>query len=202
MEKDILTKEIAENLMKKDGEIRGLDIKADGEYVVLHHSEEMLKKVEKETEKIGFPIKYKEIRSNSFYPGGLKVISLLAIRKILKLDDKAVEEIGFLAPKLSFLAKTFVIFFYPVERAFKIEAPKLWKRYWTKGDFCSAEISKKKKFAIIKLKNLTLHPIYCLYLKGYFRAFTKMALGVKNVSCQETKCVFRGDPYHEFLIKW
>jgi hypothetical protein len=39
-------------------------------------------------------------------------------------------------------------------------------------------------------------------LGGYFCGITQMIVKVQQINFKETKCTFRGDDYHEFLITW
>ena len=88
MQKPIITKELAQQLMKAEGEGRGVHFKNDAEYILKKEGPEALKKVEEETERLGFPIKYGEIKTTGFYPAGLRAISLLAIQQALGWDEE------------------------------------------------------------------------------------------------------------------
>ncbi len=197
-----INKQIAKSLMEFKGEIRGMDLKADAEFVLKREGKEGLKKVKDKLEEIGFPIEYGKINSMNFYPGGLKVLSLLAIKETLNYDDKRIKEMGKFAPKISFIIKLFVKHFAQISKFFFEETPKIWKKYWTVGNFLPLEVDEKKKYAIVRIKELNLHPLYCLYLEGYFSTFIRLVTGGEEISVQETKCFFRGDKYHEFLLKW
>lgn len=82
MVEEVLTKEIAEKLMKIEGEGRGFILKNDATFVKAKKGEAGLEKVEEELEKVGYPIKYKKIRSLNFYPVSWRAISLLAMKKV------------------------------------------------------------------------------------------------------------------------
>ena len=197
-----LTKETAKKLMEIKCEIRGVDLKTDAQFVLKENGKEALKKVEKELKKVGYPIEYEKLDTMDFYPGGLKALSLLAIKKVLNFDDKKIKEMGVFAPKTSLIVKLFIRSFYPLKKFFFQTSPKVWKKHWTVGDFVPIEFNEEKKFAVIRVENLNLHPVYCTYLRGYFSTFTQIITGGKRVICQETKCSFQGDKYHEYLIKW
>lgn len=197
-----ITKELAKKLMEIEGETRGVVLKTDGEYVLKEKGEEGLKKIEEELEKLGYPIKYGEIKTMEFYPVGLRAISLLVVKKAFNFNDEKIKEIGIFATKVSLIIKIFTRYFLSVKRVFFIEAPKIWRKHWTKGDLIPVELNEEKKYAILRLQNFSLHPIYCTYLGGYFCGVLLMLLRATKMNPEETKCVFRGDEYHEFLIKW
>lgn len=202
MEEEILTKEFTKKLMEIEGEIRGIDLKSDGDFVFKEKGEEGLKKVEEEVKKNGYPIEYKKIKTGNFYPAGFKALSLLAIKKALGFDNKKIEEMGAVAVKIPFLLTIFTKYFSPLPRFFFRETPKIWRKFWTRGEFIPLELNEEKKFAIIKMKDFNLHPIYCVYLKGYFSTFTRFVTGSHKITCEETRCFFRGNEDHEYLIKW
>jgi hypothetical protein len=197
-----LTKDIAKKLMEIEGETRGVVLKTDGEYILKEKGEEGLKKVEEELEGLGYPIKFKEIKTMDFFPVGLRVISLLTIKKIFNFDDEKIKEMGIFATKVSLIIKIFTRYFLSVKRVFYVEAPKIWRKHWTIGDLMPVEINEEKKYAILRLKNFSLHPVYCKYLEGYFPGPFQLMIKSSKMTCEETKCTFRGDEYHEYLIKW
>ena len=63
------------------------------------------------------------------------------------------------------------------------------------------EFDEKEKYAILRLSNFEVHPIYCTVFKGYFSKVAEMIVNLP-VKCEETKCAFLGDDCHEFLLKW
>jgi len=198
-----ITKEEISKLMEVKSQARGVVFKTDTEYILAEKGEEGLKKLEEELEKLGHPIKYKEIKSMEFYPAGLRALSLLVIKKTFGFDDKKIENMGLVATKKSIIVKLFIRFFLSLDRVFFKEAPRIWQKHWTAGELVPVELNEEKKYAILRLKNFNLHPLYCsVYLQGYFAGILQMLIKSPEMSCQETKCSFKGGEYHEYLIKW
>jgi hypothetical protein len=197
-----LTKEVAQKLMEIKGEVRGAVFKTDAEYVLKEKGEEGLKKVEEELEKLGYPIKYKEIKTLNYYPVGLRIISLLTIKKVFDFDEKKIEEMGFFATKISLISRFFIKYVFSFSKIFFEQGPRIWREHWTVGELIPVELNEEKKYAILNLKSFNLHPIYCSYLKGYFSGLFQRMVKSPKITCEETKCTFRGDKYHEFLLKW
>jgi hypothetical protein len=197
-----LTKEIVKKLMEIKGEAKGTTFKTDAEHILKEKGEEGLKRLEAELESLGCPIKYQEIKAMAFYPVGLRAISLLAIKKIFNYDDKKIEEMGFLATKRSLIVKLFVRYFLSVQRVFSKEAPLLWEQHYTIGELIPVELNEEKKYAILRLKDFDVHPILCCYLGGYFCGIVQMIIKSPQINFEERKCTFRGDEYHEYLLKW
>lgn len=202
MEKQFLTKEKAQKLMTIKGEVRGVVFKTDGDYILLKKGEEGLQKIEQELKELGYPIKYKEIKTMAFYPVGLRALSLLAIKKVFGFNDAEIEEMGSFATKTSLLIRLFTKYIFSPSSAFYRQGTEIWKRHWTVGQLIPAEFNEEKKYAVIQLKDFDLHPVYCCYLKGYLPRLIRAMIKTEKITCQETKCTFLGDDYHQFLIKW
>ena len=197
-----LTKEVVQKLMEIKGEARGVTLKIDCDYILKEKGEEGLRKLEEEVEKLGYPIKYKEISAMAFYPVGLRALSLLAIKKVFNFDDEKIKEIGFFGTRVSIILKFFIRYAFSLPLVFKKETKRMWREHWTVGEMTPVELNEEKKYAILRLKDFNLHPIYCPYLRGYLTGLFSMMVKSPKITCEETKCVFRGDQYHEYLIKW
>ncbi len=189
-------------IMETPGEARGVVFQTDAEYVQSKKGNEGLLKVKEELKEIGCPIEYENIKTTGWYPLGLRAISLLAIKKVFDWNDKEIEDMGNAAPKYSFIVKMFLKYFSTVRMTYK-ESPKYWTKHYTAGKLEAPGYSLKDKYFIVRLRNLKVHPILCVYLGGYFIRISQYLLkNTKNNKVKETKCVFRGDPYHEFVVTW
>ena len=197
-----LTKEIAKKLMEIKGETRGVTLNIDREYILKEKGEEGLKKLEEELGKLGYPIKYKKIETLAFYPVGLRAISLLAIKKVFNFDDEKIKEMGFYGTKISLIIKFFIKYVFSFQKIFFKESPKIWREHYTIGELAPVELNEEKKYAILRLKDFNLHPVYCHYLEGYISGLIQLMVKNPKIICEETKCTFKGDEYHEYLIKW
>ena len=193
-------KEEIEKLRKVKGEIRGVSLKGDGEFVLKEVGEKGLKKLEETMAKLGFPIKYREIKPMSFYPLSLDAINLVTITKLFNFDEKKLQELGRFLAKASLLLRLFMRYFASIETIAK-KAPEMWKKSYTIGDLKFVKFDKEKKHMIIRLGNFQVHPLYCPVFRGYLSCVVHMVIN-SEITCEETKCMFRGDPYHEFSLKW
>lgn len=202
MEK-IISKQLAESLIKIKGEGRGVHFKNDAEYVLKENGPEALKKVEEETKKLGFPIKYGEIRNTSFYPAGLRAISLLAIQQALGWDEEKIKEMCRAAVGASLIVRVLMKFLHTIPKAIKV-APMMYREYWTKGSGKTVEVNEGEKKVILRIEDFDLHPTYCRCLEGFFEGMTKLVVGAKKTTGQEIKCSFKGDKkgIHDYLVKW
>jgi len=197
-----ITKETIDNLMKIKGEVRGVVLKTDEEYILKEKGKQGIEKVEQKLKELGHPIKYEEIRTMDFYPVGLRALSLLAIKEVFGFDNKEIYKMGVFATKMSLIIRLFTKYFLSLRRVIMKESPRMWRKHWTIGKLVPVELDEKKKYAIIRVEGLDLHPIYCAYLEGYFAGILQMLVRSQKTASHETKCVLKGEPYHEFLIEW
>jgi len=99
------------------------------------------------------------------------------------------------------LAFNILLRFFVSPEKFVNQASKFWKEAGAIGDLKIGKYDLKKKYLFLRVENFHLHPLYCQIFKGYFLSSTQIIFKTK-VSCEETKCTFRGDKYHEFSLKW
>ena len=198
--KEIITKEIADGFMKIKGEVRGIAPKSHVQFVVEEKGEKALKKIEGKMAELGQSIKYKNIRPMSFYPIGLEAVILLVIKELFDFNDEKFREIGRYQSKTSLIIKLFMKYFVSMKVVAE-KTPEMWRKYYTVGDFKATELNEKEKYVILQIKDFKVHQVHCRMLEGYFVNVVKMVTK-ESATCKETKCPFKGDEYHEFLIKW
>ena len=197
---DIISKDIVKKLMNINGMVRGMAIKSHGDFVLKEKGRQDLEELERMMAEFGCPINHKKLQTWEFYPIGVEIVELLAIKKLFGFEDEKFEEIGSFESMSSLLIKVFLKYFTSFKTVAE-QAPSIWKKYYTVGSLRIGEVNERERYAVLILENFKVHPLHCFHLKGYFASVLKMVVGSK-VSCQETKCPFNGDSYHEFLLKW
>ena len=201
MAEEILNKKIAEKLMKTEGKIRGMVFKTEAAYVIAKKGETGLKKVEEELEKVGCPMKYKEIRTLGFYPIGWRAISLLALRKVLGWGDEEFREMGRLAVGDPLIVKVYVRFFGSIGSVVKM-ASRIYGEYFTEGKLVVPDYDEGKKYVIAEIRGLDLVPGFCRVVEGYLVNMVNMVIKAEEIRCRETKCTFEGQDRHQFKVTW
>jgi len=196
----MMTKKEADKLIGLSGESRGANIKVDFDFVLETKREKGLEKVENRMVELGYPLNYKDIKVMDFYPIGLDIIILLSIKEIFNFNDEDIEKMGSAVVKFSPLTKVFMKYFGFLN-LISAQIPDMWKKHYTIGKLIMPDFSDEKKYAIIREEGFKIHSVYCNIHKGYFIKVAQMVVNAP-VACQETKCMFKGDPYHEFLITW
>ncbi len=197
----MIKEEKIKKYLKIPVKIRGDAIKTDFTYIQRHEGSEALKKLCKKIKEFDNSFDYKKIKKTEWVPAGWKIILMQLGREMFGWEDKDIINMGYEEPTSSFLIKTSLKYFISIEKNFK-EIPKHWFKYWSQGDFIPYKLSIKEKKAIVKLKKFKVHPDICLYILGLIRSFSELILNQKGVEVEESKCVFNGDSFHEFIIKW
>jgi len=199
-----ITKKLADSLMSINKEARGINLKSDAEYILRVGGEKAIKKAESEFIKLGYPFKYKNVRAFGYYPMGIRMLSLLIIEKVFNLEDKDLKKVCGFPTYLAMISQLAKRLFASSESLGRIaeQAPKIWQQHFTGGNLKIVEYDLEKKYCIIRIWDLEAHPAFCPCLAGYFQTLGKTVTRSKELTCHETKCVYDGDEYHEFLVKW
>ncbi|MFH1427996.1 MAG: hypothetical protein ABIG60_05755 [Patescibacteria group bacterium] len=201
MEKTKNLKKAAEELMKIEGKVRGEVILNRLEYIRSQKGEESINKIAKELNNLGHPLNIKKIHSLGWYSESLSILIILISQKLFKWGDKEIFAMGNNAPKISFIVKLLMKYFISLEMTFKA-SPQNWAKHRSVGSISHVKYEKNKNKLTFRINNYKFHPIMCIYLKGYFLAFASLVIRNKEVQVIETKCMFKNDPYHEYLVTW
>lgn len=196
-----ITKDEVEKFLKIPGAVRGVVFKTDFEYVKERLGLEGVNTLKAKIKEWDIPIDYERIKVTNWYPIGLRVLSLLVIKEVFNWRDDEIFNLGNSAPKHSFVVAMLMKHFLSFQKTFEA-APKYWKHHYTVGEMEPAVFNEKEKYALIRLKNFRIHPIFCTFLKGYLLRIAQFGLKAKQISIKETKCQFQGDSYHEYLVRW
>jgi len=187
-------------LIKLEGEVRGISLKSDAEFIIREKGEDGLMKLEEAMAELGYPIKYKEIKPMEFYPIRLLAITTSLVEKMFGFNREKFREMGLFASRVPLAIRIFMKYFGSFDILSKA-APRMWRTYYTTGNLKVVEHNKEKRHATIRVTDYFLPLHQCYILEGYIAGVVRMV--VKDpVICEETKCIHKGNEYHEFSIKW
>ncbi len=158
-------------------------------------------KVEEKMAEIGYPIKFKETQTFKYYPVGLADLVIIVAKEIFQWQKEDIFKMGEMSPQYSFIAKIIMKYFLSLKQCFK-SAPVYWRKHFTKGTVEPYLLDKEHKKVILRLKATVTRPEICAFYAGYFLRIAKFVILSKKATIKETKCTFRGDPFHEFTITW
>ena len=201
MTKDNYLKQEADRLMKIKGNVKGAVFFGHAAYVRYKEEEKGIKAIEDKLKELGHPLKFKEVKELDWYPEALSVLIIITAKEIFNWKDSDIFEMGNFAPKNSFIARLLMKYFLSLKKVFK-ECPKYWQKHFNFGEMKSCEINEKKKYIVFQIKGYKFHPLICIYLAGYFLRVAQFVIKSKNITIKEIKCVFKGDPYDEYIINW
>lgn len=144
---------------------------------------------------------YKNIKSFEWYPLWYDIIPIIVAAEVFGWDEEKIKVFGRCNQKVSFFEKTLLKYFVSLEQVLKL-VPERFQKHYNIGKLESVAFNKKEKYAIVRLRDFSIHPVVCLLFVGYFESATAFVAGSQNLWGEETKCTFRGDPYHEFIMRW
>ena len=136
------------------------------------------------------------------------MVSLVATLITFKWGKKELAEMGESAAKVSFLIRLLMRHFISPEKIFRIGGRRLWRKSFNFGliepaEFYNVEEKGGGGYFIMRVRNFKLHPIHCFFLGHFFIGVMKATdARIEKATVEETKCLLRRDPYHEFVVKW
>jgi len=187
-------------MMATKGETRGVTFKNYEGFILQEKGKEGVKKMEEALAQLGYPMKFGELHGWEFYPLGLEAVILVLMKRLFDFGDDKIEESGFFASRVGFIIKIFLSHFVSMKK-FVEQAPVIWRKFYSEGVLDLKELNEEKRYAIATVRDFPLHPLHCIQLIGYLRGVVEMITGGK-VTCEETKCFFKGDGYHEFIVRY
>jgi hypothetical protein len=199
-EKKSLKQEVG-GLMAIKGKSRGDILRNHFSYIKLKEGEEGIKVLEAKMNELGYPIIFDSIKPFDWYPEAMGVAILLVAKDIFGWNDEDIFNMGKSEPKQSTILKFLIKYLISIEKAFGDSSP-YWKKHYDFGDFTSNEINLDKKYCSFRISGYKFHPIVCTFWKGYFLEVGSFVINGKDLTIEETACVFKGDAFHEFMIRW
>jgi hypothetical protein len=196
-----LTKEVAQKLMEIKGNVRGEAIRVTATFIQKKEGEKGLKDVEGKMAELGYPLNFNKIKPERWYPESLSVLVILVAKDLFDWSEKDIFELGNSAPKYSFIAKMLIRYFSSYKRFLK-EVPKYWRKHFDFGELEVSEFNEEKRYLVLREKGYKFHPLLCVYHAGYYLRIAQYVIKSEKITIEETKCIFKGDPYHEYTIRW
>jgi len=196
-----ITKEEIQKLMGIKGNVRGAILQAHAIFIKNKEGEEGLDAIEKKMAELSYPVNFKKIRVGEWYPESLSTLIILTAKGLFNWTEEDILEMGGSSPKYNFIAKILMRYFISLEK-FIAEVPKYWDKHLDCGRLEVAQFDEEKKYIILREKDFKFHPILCIYHAGYYQGITEYVIKSEKISVEETRCIFKGDPYNEYAITW
>lgn len=187
-------------MMKSSTRVIGAVFEQHAKCIEQQEGEQGVRGVEEKMAELGYPLRFKDMKTFAFYPVGLADLVIIVAKEIFGWKEKDVFEMGNIAPKYSFIIKLLLKYFISLKRSLK-EASTYWRKHFTEGELVY-ELHEEEKYVVIRLKYKTTHPLMCIFYAGYFLRIAQYVIRSQKITIKETKCMFKGDPFHEYLITW
>lgn len=189
-------------LMKKKGNTKGSELITFARYIEEKYGKDGVKAIETKLRELGYPFKFDDVKAlGEWYPEALNVSAILIARDLFKWTKSDFFKFGYDSPKYSFLVKVLIKYFVTL-KTFESESRTYWSKFMDFGELEWAEINEAKKYVVLRLKGYDMHPDMCEYYRGFFLKMSENVVKGENVKVEETRCIYKGDPYHELLVTW
>ena len=130
----------------------------------------------------------------------LRVLSLLAIKNVFNWGDDEIRAMGYAAPMHSLVARLFMKALGSPKLAIS-QAPKYWASHYDVGKV-EVEFHKEGNGVSLFVKDFRVHPVLCKHVEGYLERVIQLVVPSQKVTVSETRCIFRGDAYHQYDALW
>ncbi len=194
-------KAIAERIKNIKGNVKGDAIVNHVAFIRSREGKEALKAVEKKMKDLGHQIDFTTINRFDWYPAALASFVMIVAREMFNWNDDVIIESGKFGARNSFIMRMFVRVFVSPKNFFEF-LPRYWKKQYDFGELNLVELDENKKSATVRIKNYEINKINCLAFLGYGQEMARYATGSESIAINEVKCIYNGDPYHEFKIMW
>lgn len=198
-EKEKLKKQ-AEEILKKEGNTRGENYLI-AEYVEKKYGKNKVKELEELISYLlGRKYSFPEGRPKGWYKEAIDVVIILAAKNLFKWSDEKIFEVGKFHALHSFTMRVLLRYFVSLDRLSK-DAPKYWEKHF---DFSELEVVRKdnENNLKIRIKGYKFHPVMNNFYAGYFQAIANGVISSEEIRMEQTKDVYKGDPYIEYKISW
>ncbi|MBD3207846.1 MAG: hypothetical protein GF370_00100 [Candidatus Nealsonbacteria bacterium] len=191
-------------LKKMEGKIRGCCLKSMVDFLLSSEDKKFLPDIQNKLSEYGFKEDLRRVKTLTWYPVSYIIASLFSFYEILEWGDEEIRQAGRNCPKSSaqivFRIST-SIYVLSLEKAFAM-LPSAWRKLVNFGNLKGFELNEKEKYLTARIRDFPVHPLYCKFIEGFGEGLGKVLIRSEKISCRERKCVFQGDSYHEFVVRW
>lgn len=187
-------------LRGKEGDTKAEAIKFCLRYIEKKEGREKKDKVLAKLKEFGFEEDHKKLGPFDWVRESTLIILYLVLIEFFNWSEEDIFKMGEEEPKASFIARI-LMNMLSVEKVIE-KAPRYWRKFYNFASIEVSEINKEEKFLVFRVYDYDFDPIGCIYHKGFLLTLTKFTIKGKNHSIEETKCIHKGDDFHEYIVKW
>ncbi len=195
------TQEKVDTIMKIEGSMRGELLKNNYVYLQKKEGDGAIERMEKKLDSLGYPLLYNTINSSAWYKDSYCAVFMISFSEEFEWSKNDIFNLGRFSPQYSMIIKVALRRILTIRKAFDF-GPNLWRRNVDYGCLEPYEFNERDKFLVFRLKEYALHPLVCIYIRGYLTSLFEQIMGKEKVKVEEISCVFSGSQYHEYKIYW
>ncbi len=183
------------------GKVRGEIFLNHAEYIKEKEGSGGLQKLEEKLKDLGAPVNFGKVKSMKWMNEGISSLVIIVAKELFYWEEKHVFEMGASAPRFSLGLKMLAQNVALPKRLFE-ESPVYWQNFFDFGFIDPVEFDEKARHAILRIHGFKTHPLLCIYHAGYIKGLAEFVLKKNEITVEETKCVYKDNPYDEYKIKW
>jgi len=181
-----------------DGHCRGVTFCTNVCYILDEEGEDVMLTIQNRVNELGHDVDFSDLRNTFWYPLKFRTDFLEAVRAVLGWDMDKFREMGRSAPRLSPIMTFYMRDLESIQTLIS-RSPVYWAKHYDIGDLEHGDI--RENGSSLRLLDFPANELLCAYLTGYYIGAGELT-GASGVEVVEVKCPGKGDPYHEFEIKW
>jgi hypothetical protein len=193
--------ERCKELMKIKGNMRGELLRSNFVYLKKKEGDKAIQRMENKLKQLGYPLNFNEIKTFEWYEDPFCSIFMLAFQEEFNWKEQDIFNLGRFSPQYSMIVKIALRYLVSLRKSFNF-GPNLRRRNVDYGDLEPYQFNEKEKYMIFRLKKYALHPLVCIYIKGYLTSLFEQVVGRDKIKVEETECVFKNNDYHEYKVIW
>ncbi len=176
-------------------------IRIEKNYILEKEGEEGIKRVLERVKELGGELDLEKLNSLTWEEEWKSSVLVAVSADVFKWTEEDIFQMGRYSPRASFFIKSIIQYLISLEVVFN-NMGKYWNKHHNFGSLEGKEINEKEKYLILHKKNFLTLPEMCIYHAGYFQGIAEFVIKGKNIKTKETKCMHKGDSYHEYIISW
>jgi predicted hydrocarbon binding protein len=193
--------ELANRIRNNPGKVKAEVMRIEKEYILEREGEEGISKLKERMKELGADIDFIKLESLTWEEEWKNSLMVVVSKEIFNWTEEDVFEMGRYSPRASFFIKSIIQYLVSVETVFD-NMGKYWDKHHDFGALEAVELNLVKKYLVIRKKGFFTHPLMCIYYAGYFKGVAEFVIKSNNINIEETKCMHKGDEYHEYKISW
>ncbi len=195
-------KEVINNLESTSQKVRGEMIIDHINYIKKKEGSGGLEKLKQKLGDLNIQLNLENISAEEWISNDVSSKIIIVAHHMFYWSEEDVFEMGYSAPRFPIGIRVLVQTVMSSQKMFK-EFPIYWKSIFNFGKLEPVEFNEELQQARLQIKEIkTIHPLLYQYMQGYLKGLGEFIFPGKIITLKQSKCVFNGDNYDEYIIHW